>query len=334
MEPSPGPWPDHSSPQKIIIVLAVLCFVGSIALVGLALAVRQRLQEGNAGPLQAATLPAEECRPSTLALGGTTFPIRDLRRAADSSLSVPADTSGIAYRVEGTGNHPVFVLSPTAENLAVVSMIDLGSEATAIWHDCTFTIYQVSSHEPGAFDASALPDPSRTGITVYFPIDSSGLGFVFTAGGSGEQVHVLSSPGPSIENTQPPPVLNPSPPPVANTMENVFPTPEGDPIATPDYSQIQAEIGVLEVSTSPDGKTVTLDISIYNYGTLPVTLSTRDVALTEPDGTALALVSSEPSLPAQIAATETGTFTFTFPRPASSTATLRILTVEYDLEDY
>jgi hypothetical protein len=90
----------------------------------------------------------------------------------------------------------------------------------------------------------------------------------------------------------------------------------------------------LETTTSADGTTIKVSVSIQNYGAAAFTLSTSDVSLTQQDGTSLNMVSSEPPLPKEIAPGATETIYFTFPRPASPTATLKIFTVEYDIEGY
>jgi hypothetical protein len=103
---------------------------------------------------------------------------------------------------------------------------------------------------------------------------------------------------------------------------------------TPNASEKQAEISLLGTSPSRDGKSINIAVSVNNYGTSAFTLSPSDIALTTADGTQLALSSSEPALPKEIAAGKTESFTLTFPRPSTATATLKILTVEYDVEGY
>ena len=126
-------------------------------------------------------------------LGSATFQIQDLQRAADGSPTVPQGTSGVAYHVEGTGANPVFVLSPTSQNLQVVSSIDMGSLATVTWADCTVGSYRISAHEMDSFNDSS-PAAAPQGLTVYFPIDPSGAGFVFTGEFSAEQVNQPGTP--------------------------------------------------------------------------------------------------------------------------------------------
>lgn len=440
-----NPWQNLSSAQKIIFILASLCAVGLIGLAVMVLTLRSKQQ---ATLTQADSVPIQDCQPLTLVLGETTFKIQNLNRAADGSLSVPPDTSGIVYWVEGTKNSPVFLLSHTPDNLAVVSKINIGSEATATWSDCASTTYRVLSHKPASFNAATLPDQSQKGITVFFSINSSGEGFVFT----GEVV--AEQPAPSVANTVATTSVNPTiviptpdcgkPTLVLGTttfkIQNISRAPDGslavpagtsgiaywvegtvtnyvfvlspmpenlaamstitvgspatvtwsdcsstsfvllapiegsinrdalpeqteagitvffqtdpsgasfvfrgglaeeavDVIDTPmaDESGILAEISLLEITTSPDGTTIKVNISIRNYGQSAFTLSSDNVSLTPPDAAMLALAGSSPRLPDKIKPGEIKTFELTFPRPSSATATLKIFTVEYDIEGY
>lgn len=374
----PSPWQDRSFNQKIIALLSALCFVELIAVVVLALLFSQTPQAGDSKVSQISTIPATDCRPSTLVLGDAIFLIRDLPPAADGSLNVPLDTPGIAYRLRGTQGNPAFVLSPTPENLAVVSTIDLGSHATATWPDCTFTNYRVSAHQMGSFNVLSLAEQSPNGTSFFFPIDASSAGFLFTAGLSADQIYVTNPrallvaggaptlatnpPSPAVENT-----LSPSPtitlPPSLDTPTPTLavdtaipsstsssPSPSMENTSTavaedtelvdenlpppPDSSEVEAELGPVEVLTAPDGETIRLKISFQNTGGSAFTFSADHVLLRQADDTPLAMISSEPSLPKLIAPAATETFIFTFPRPSSSSAILTIFTVEYEVEDY
>jgi hypothetical protein len=103
---------------------------------------------------------------------------------------------------------------------------------------------------------------------------------------------------------------------------------------TPDPSSIQAEISLLETTTSADGKTIRVEVSILNNGQAPITLSISDVSLTPENATAVALEASEPALPKEIKVGATETIYLTFPRPATPTATLKIFSIEYELDGY
>jgi len=103
---------------------------------------------------------------------------------------------------------------------------------------------------------------------------------------------------------------------------------------TPDPSSIQAEISLLGTTTSADGKTIRVEVSILNNGQSAITLSASDVSLTPENATAVALETSEPALPKEIKVGATETIYLTFPRPSTPTATLKIFSAEYELDGY
>ena len=236
-----------------------------------------------------------DCSPPTLVLGTETFQIQIITPATDGSLTVPLDTSGIAYWVEGTSTNYAFVLSPTEENKALLSTLTAGSTATATWSNCDSTTYNLSAPQESSLSAAVAPDPSSQGIVVFFETDPSGTGFAFAGELTWQEITTFN---------------------------------------TPSADEVQAEIGLLETTASADGRTVIVVVSIQNYGASAITLTAGDVALTQPDGAGLALESSQPRLPEKINVGNTKTIELTFPRPASPTAILRIFTIEYDLDGY
>jgi hypothetical protein len=319
MNPPTNTKPSLSSSDKTKIVL-VSTFLGILLLVlGILLGILLRqsgfrlsmlVPQSQAGPntlptsiipvtsnTQTVFVPTADCGAPTLVLGTTTFKIENLAPAADGSLTVPPDSSGIAYWVQGTNHNYVFALSPMPENMAAMDTITVGSPATATWSDCTSTSFILVAPQESSFNTSAFPDQSQEGITVFFQTDPSGAGFVFKGGLAEQEVDVI-----------------------------------GTPVS--DESGVLAEISLLETSTSPDGKTIKVGVSIRNYGQTAFTLSSGNVSLTPQDAVALALAGSKPRLPEKISPGETQAFEFTFPRPSSATATLKIFTIEYDIEGY
>ena len=292
-----------SSQKNIILIVGILMGVGIVVLVALLIFlfrgnIFQALAPSTETPvIPTMFIPTPDCGSPTLVLGIATFQIQNITPAADGSLPVPADTSGIAYWVDGTNINYVFVLSPTPDNLAIMSTITVGSTAKATWQNCNSTTYSLSAPQQGSLTVSTLPDQSIDGITVFFQTDASGAGFVFSGELSEQQLSTIPTPASGI-------------------------------------SDIQAEISLLETTTSTDGTSIRVGVSILNYGIAPFTLSASDISLTQQDGTPLMMTSSEPPLPKEIGTGATETIYFTFPRPSSSTATLKILTIEYDLEGY
>ena len=120
-----------------------------------------------------------DCNFSTLVLGTITFQIQNLPRAVDGSLAVPGDTSGIAYRVDGTGTNRVFILSPTPQNISVMATISIGSPVTVIGKGCNSVTYSLTAPQAGSLDGSVFAGDSTDSITIFFPTVSTGAGFVF-----------------------------------------------------------------------------------------------------------------------------------------------------------
>lgn len=291
----------------MIIFLGMLLLAFGI-LLGLLL--RQRGIQFSLPALQSQVTPASssvsnapqvistaDCGSPTLVLGTSTFQIQNLTPAADGSFTVPTDTTGIAYWVEGTTTTSVFVIRPTPGNMTVMSAVSVGSPAEVTWSNCNSTNYSLSAPQAGVLDIPALSDQSFEGITIFFQTDASGAGFVFKGAMAEETFTGLDTP-------------------------------------IPDESGVEAEVSLLETSTSPDGKTIMVNISILNYGQTVFTVLPDNISLTQSDGMSLVLVSSKPRLPEKISSGETETFEFSFPRPSSATATLKIFTVEYDIEGY
>ena len=292
-----------SSDRSKIIIVSALLVLGILVLIFLLgfLFLRNGFQFLTPAtltpPIPTIFVPTPDCGSPTLVIGSSTFHIQPLALAPDGVLTVPPDTSGLAYWVNGTNKNYVFVFSPTQENISFMSTITTGSTAKATWKNCNSTIYTLSAPQPGSFNGSALPDQSVDGITIFFPTDASGTGSVFTGELTEEQISTFNTPAAGA-------------------------------------SDIQAEISLLEATPSADGTTLKVGVSIQNYGTVPLTLSTSDVSLLQQDSTPVAMVSSEPALPKEIAPGTTETITFTFSRPGSPEATLKIFTVEYDIEGY
>ena len=302
MNQLPKRQPDPTQ-KNIVIIISILMGVGIVVLLALVLFlfrgnIFQALAASTVTPIiPTMSIPTPDCGSPTLVLGTATFQIQNITRAADGSLAVPPDTSNIAYWVEGTNTNYVFVLSPTPDNLAIMSTITVGNTAKATWQNCNSTTYSLLAPQQGSLTASTLPDQSMEGITVFFQTDASGTGFVFNGELTEQQLSTIPTPASGI-------------------------------------SDIQAEISILETTTSADGTTIRVGVSILNYGTAPFTVSAGDISLTQQDGTLLVMASSEPPLPKEIGAGSTETVYFTFPRPSSPTATLKILTIEYDIEGY
>ncbi len=289
-----------SDKSKITVVLVIMG-LGVLLLIGLlAFAFRGSLPSfqfaSAATPFPTMIFPTPDCGSPTLVVGLTTFQIQNISPAADGTVNVPPNVNSVAYWVEGTDPQYIFLLSPTQENIAFLSSLPEDTTAKATWTNCNSMTFTLSAPQPATFSTISRPDPSTTSMVLFVQTDASGNGLA-TSGGTTEEV--------------------------ISTFN------------TPDASQgPQAEVGLLETTASTDGTTIQLKVSVYNFGTAPFALTVNDVSLTPAGGTSLAMVSSKPSLPGEIAPGKTEEFTFIFPRPTTPTAVLKVFTVEYDVEGY
>lgn len=290
-----------TSDKTKLTVLLVSMGVGLLLLIGLLV-----LLLGGNLPLQPSatlqpvptistlTIPTVDCSPPTLVLGTTRYQIENVSRSADGTVSIPPDVNGTAYWVEGTDLQYIFMLSPTVENLNLLTSLPEGLDATATWSNCNSMTFTLSAPQPGDFGITYLPEQSTASILIFLQLDPTGEGFMISGEMTGEQISTFNTPDASA-------------------------------------GEVQAEIGLVETAVSSDGTSIQLTVSIYNFGGTSFSLSANDVSLTPASAEPLALTASEPALPREIAPAATETFTFTFPRPAT-TATLRIFTVEYDVD--
>jgi len=290
-----------SSSKTQIIIVATLIGLGLLGLIALlAYVFRANISQLTASatqtpPIPTLFVPTRDCGSPTLLLGTSSFSIQNLTPAADHSLSVPSDKSGIAYWVEGTNTHPIFVINPTPENMTVMSAVSVGSPVKVTWSNCNSTTYSLAAAQAGVLDIPAMSDQSAEEITVFFETDVSGAGFIFKGELTEQQISTFN---------------------------------------TPAASDVQAEIGLVETTASQDGTTLRIGVTVNNYGQTALPISASDVSLTPLEGAPLIMVSSEPSLPKEIVPGATETLYFTFPRPTTATAVLKVFTVEYDLEGY
>jgi hypothetical protein len=245
------------------------------------------------------SIPTPDCGPPTLVLGSTTLQIQTISPAADGSLPVPPDTSGVAYWVQGTDRNHVFVLSPAAKTSCPADRADSRRHRNRDLGKLQFHDHRHS------------PYPSRDSSTLrHCPTNPRGNHAVLSNGHVRQWLYVVSG---------------------ASTGEqiSVFNLPPAS-----GGTEVQAEISLLDTTASTDGTTIRVNISIFNYGATAFTVTVNEVTLTPEGSPSFTVTNSEPSLPREIQPGATETFYFTFPRPPTSTATLRVFTVEYDVEGY
>jgi hypothetical protein len=235
------------------------------------------------------------CGSSVLKIGESTYQIKTIKPKEDGSLKIPSNKPDIAYWIEGTNKNYVFALSPTENNLALQNSLQGQEEATITWDNCNSTTYKLSAPQAGIPDNNTLLDQSVSGLTLFVQLNSSSAGFLIKGELSEETINAFN---------------------------------------TPNSSEVQAEISLLDTSTSDDGKNISVAISVMNYGQSTITLSANDILLTSDGNKPIAPGNVEPSLPKEIQPGTTETFHIIFPRPSSATVTLKIFNAEYDLEGY
>lgn len=295
-----------SSSEKIQIIFVVILFGMAVLIVVVLLALwfprilqQQPVQVASALPPTATIptlfVPTPDCGTPTLVIGSTTFQIQPVQTAPDGALTIPADGFGISYWVNGTNTNYVFGLSPTQNNLSLISTLPPGSTTTATWNNCNSTSYTLFAFEQKPVNILTLLDQSTEGITIFLPSDPSTANYVIRGELTEEQISVINTPG---------------------------------------ETEIQAEISLLETTASPDGMSVRIGISIQNYGQSPFALNASDISLITTDGALLGMLGSEPPLPKEIAAGGIETLYFTFQQPSFPTALFRILGVEYEVGGY
>jgi hypothetical protein len=246
------------------------------------------------------TIQNTDCGEPTLVLGTVNYLIESLARGVDGSISAPPATPGVAYWIEGTDPNYVLVISPAQDNMLGLAELKEGDQATITWANCNSTVYALAAPMQAAQDDSALIDqldPTAPGISIIVQSSPPNAGMLVKGDPVEEQF--LSIPMPQRGN-----------------------------------SEIQAEISLLETSTSPDGSTIQVGVSIMNYGQAAFTLSESDVSLTPENSASQAPFSAEPALPRKIKPGASETIYFTFPRPASTTAVFKVFSAEYVLEGY
>jgi hypothetical protein len=88
--------------------------------------------------------------------------------------------------VEGTDLEYRFMLSPTVENLNLLTSLPEGSSATVTWADCNSMTFTLSAPQPGDFGITYLPEQSTASILIFLQLDPTGEGFMVSGEMTGE----------------------------------------------------------------------------------------------------------------------------------------------------
>src|SRR4030095_16575011 len=236
---------DSSSQRKQITIISPLLGIGILILCSVLVFtfrgnILQLLTPVTPTVIPTMFIPTPDCGTPTLVIDSTTYQIQTITPATDGSLVAPADTSGIVYWVDGTDTNYVFVLSPTPENLSLPPPLAARSTAKVTWKNCNSTSYSLFAPESSSLNIPFVPEQLTSDITIYFQPDASSTSFIVHGEFTEEQIVTINTPNPGSLD-------------------------------------VQAEISLLETTTSPDGTTIKVGVSILNYGGSAFTLSASDI---------------------------------------------------------
>lgn len=232
------------------------------------------------------------CVRPMLAIGTASFPIQPVKRGADGAVRLPAGALDTAYWVDGTTKSFVFGLNQSPAALALHTALKAGDLIKITWADCSSDDYVVKTVDAGQPDASVY-DQALPGVRVFI-VDAAGQqGFI-------------------IRGARP----------QAQTVETPAPTQAG---------AVNAQVDFGNTVVSPDGKTLSLTITITNQGSDPISLAAKDISLTAENQAPQAPFSVDPALPVQIAAGAKASMTLVFSKPAAQTAVFKVLDFSVDL---
>ncbi len=129
-------------------------------------------------PAPTLSIPTPACPSPSLVLGTVNYQIQNTQLNADGTVSVPPDSNGAIYWIEGTDLEYRFMLSPTIENLNLLTSLPEGSSATVTWADCSSMTFTLSAPQPGDFGITYLPEQSTASILIFLQLDPTGEGFM------------------------------------------------------------------------------------------------------------------------------------------------------------
>jgi hypothetical protein len=240
-------------------------------------------------------VPTQDCGELEMLFADKKFQIREV----DSADQVPTTNSdeNTVYWLSRFSPALVFSLAGSPEFSDLAKSIQEGDLVTIQWPTCEVESYIMSAPKFGAtFDPSEPGDLGQAFI-LYASSDSEKNRFVLT--GSPLEFQLVSTEIPANQNVQ-----------------------------------VEAEISIHAVSISSNQKEIRVDVSIFNYGSSPISLTKNDIRMTAEDQPASAPEKSKPSLPLNIKAGATHDLTLTFSNPPDGGWKLQIFNTEFDLEDY
>lgn len=236
--------------------------------------------------------PTPPCVEPRLQLGAVTFPIEVMSRPANGTLLPKSAKTDTVYWLDGTTAPYLFALYASPATAALRTSLVAGDAAMILWGDCSSDEYEVSAV------TISLPDNLDQ-------FKGSGLAVLVQTGQAGEGFTILGA-----------------------RPQAVPTTPEATDAANP---TLQADIAFLHTTSSADGSTVSVGISIHNISDAALTLAPGDIALVLENGEELLPLSADPALPLEIAPDVDQPLELSFPHPATGTIVLRLRTFTAEL---
>jgi hypothetical protein len=285
---------------------------------------------------------APECEQGYLFAAGRVFEIEILALPQDGSVRLPQGSADAAYYVEGSalaGVRPhAFLLSDTPENLALLGGGQAGGPVSILWRGCILEESTLLGVERRlAADPLAVP-AGGNGVLLFIQEGSVGAQPPrATAPSSPQSEQATAIPFEATATSLPLAQASPTssgPTSPTTTAPAIAPAPTSTFVPPPPgRGEIEAEITFLGKQVA--ASTITVTISIYNYGSNAYTIYMADANLVSPNQEAILPLIANPSLPYQIGSRGTQSFSFTFPNPGGRGIVFQIFeVVEFDLDDF
>jgi hypothetical protein len=267
------------------------------------------------------------CKESLLFLGERVFRIELLKPSADGSVTLPASEPGLAYVLDGSQPDYAFVLNDAPENLALLDTLKLDDKVSILWVGCQLEEPKILALNHSDNGQALNFRQSTGGITVFVQEQAA----VVAAETAQPAAPIQASTTPPAE-VQPSATINVPGQPTSTRPPASTATPASTPIPPPSATDIEAEIGFLGKQVT--AATITVNISVYNYGAKAFSITVADAHLQPPGQSPVYPSSVDPALPYLIESGGRRDFTFTFPNPGGSGIVFQLFNVEYNLDDF
>ena len=229
-----------------------------------------------------------------LSIDNVSYEFKTLFPKSDHSIKIPKTGQKRAYWIAGTTTNNVFVLISSPENQALINGLSINDIAKITWANCNSSSYSLTQPIQGNL-LDAVQDQSTSQLTFVLPKDDIFNGTLVVGNLQGEVITSFN---------------------------------------TPDASMAQFDVSLLGVVVDDDKSTITIEISLNNYGQIPVALTEVDFGLIPDGGTSSPLLTSDPNMPLTIKPGEIQPLKVSFYKPSTLSATLKILSLEMIVDGY